>query len=116
MSLRDRILAARDIQSQSIHVSEWDVDIEIRTLSALERTRLVKSCTDAEGLVDLEQMYPMRVIASCFDPETGGKVFDPSDMEVVGDKSAAAIEFVARKAMELSGMNPNAVDTEGKDS
>lgn len=116
MSLRDRILAAEDIDSRTIHIEQWDVDVELRTLSAVERTRLVKSCTDAEGLVDLEKMYPLLVIASCYDPETGGKVFDISDMDAVGDKSASAIEFVARKAMEMSGMNPNAVDTEGKDS
>ena len=116
MSLRDRIQAANDIQNRMINVSQWGVDLELRTLTAIERTRLVKSCTDDEGNVDLERMYPLLLIASCFDPETGDKVFDASDMEMLGDKSASAVEFVARQAMELSGMNAAAVDTEGKDS
>lgn len=116
MSLRDRILAAEDIQTRRVVVPQWEVEVELRTLSALERTRLIKTCTDGEGNVDLEKMYPMLVIAACFDPETGGKVFDVSDFDQIADKSAAAIEFVARNAMELSGMNANAVDAEGKDS
>lgn len=116
MSLRDRIQAANDIRNRLISVPEWSVEIEIRTLTAIERTRLVKSCTDDEGNVDLEKMYPMLLIASCYDPETGGKVFDLNDMEMLGEKSASAIEFVARQAMDLSGMNATSVDSEGKDN
>lgn len=116
MSLRDRILAANDIATRTIHVAQWGVDLEIRTLSALERTRMIKACTDNEGNVDLEKMYPLLVIASAHDPETGAKVFDQNDMGVVADKSASAIEVVAKIAMEMSGMTGDAIDVEGKDS
>jgi hypothetical protein len=36
------------------------------------------------------------------------------DMEALQEKSASAIEFVAQKVMEVSGMTPKAVDEEGK--
>ncbi len=116
MSLRDRILAANDIATRTLHVPEWDVDLEIRTLSALERTRMIKACTDLAGNVDLEKMYPLLIIASAHDPESGAKVFDHSDMTLLGDKSASAVEKVAKVAMEMSGMNAEAIDAEGKDS
>ena len=116
MSLRDRILQAKDIQSNLVTVEQWGVDLDIRTMTAVERSRLVSSCTKADGTVDMEKMYPMLLVASCYDPENGEKVFSSADMEALQEKSAAAIEFVAQKVMEVSGMNPKAVDQEGKDS
>ena len=110
MSLRDRILSANDIATKVIHVPLWDVDLEIRTLSSLERTRMIKACTDKDGNVDLEKMYPLLVISSAHDPESGMKVFDHDDMVAVSDKSAAAIEMVAKVAMEMSGMNAEAIE------
>ena len=100
MSLRDRILAANDIESKVFHVAQWDIDIELRTLSASDRAQLVSSCMSADGTVDIQKMYPSLVIACVYDPETGGR--------------ASAVEFVAQKAMEMSGMKPDAIDEEGK--
>lgn len=114
MSLRDRILSANDIESHVVHVEQWNVDIEIRTVTALERARLVKGCTDENGNVDMERMAPTLIVASCFDPETGNKVFSDEDVEALQEKSSGAIDFVAQKAMEYSGLAPKAVDVEGK--
>ncbi len=114
MSLRDRIIQSKDIQSHLTHVDVWDVDIDIRTMTAIERTRLVATCTKADGTVDMEKMYPLLLISSVYDPETGEKVFSANDMASLQDKSASAIEFVAQKVMEVSGMTPKAVDEEGK--
>ena len=114
MSIRDRIIQSKDIKSHLTHVDVWEVDIDIRTMTALERSRLVATCTKADGTVDMEKMYPLLLISSVYDPETGEKVFGVEDMEALQDKSASAIEFVAQKVMEVSGMNAKAVDEEGK--
>jgi hypothetical protein len=114
VSLRDRILQASDIKSNVLTVEQWGVDLDIRTMTARERSRLVSSCTKPDGTVDMEKMYPLLLIAAVYDPETGDKVFSAEDMESLQEKSASAIEFVAQKIMEVSGMNPKAVDEEGK--
>lgn len=114
MSLRDRILSANDIQSNITHVESWGVDLDIRTITAVERSRLVAQCTKEDGSVDMEKMYPLLIISAVFDPETGEKVFTSDDMLLIQDKSAAAVEFVAQKVMESSGMLAKAVDAEGK--
>lgn len=114
MSLRDRILSANDIQGNTVHVEAWGVDLEVRTITAVERSRLVAMCTKEDGNVDLEKMYPLLIISATFDPETGEKVFTNDDMLLLQDKSATAIEFVAQEVMRMSGMIPKAVDTEGK--
>lgn len=114
MSLRDRILQAKDIESHKTHVEQWGVDLDIRTMTAIERSRLVSSCTKEDGTVDMEKMYPMLLISSVYDPETGEKVFSAEDIDALQDKSASALEFVAQKVMEVSGMTAKAVDEEGK--
>lgn len=114
MSLRDRILSANDIQGNSIQVEAWGVELEVRTITAVERSRLVAMCTKEDGNVDMEKMYPLLIIAAVFDPETGEKVFTADDMMLLQDKSASAIEFVAQEVMRMSGMLPKAVDEEGK--
>lgn len=116
MSLRDRILSANDIQSNIVHVEAWGVDIDIRTITAIERSRLVATCTKEDGNIDMEKMYPLLIIAAVFDPETDTRVFSSDDMMLIQDKSASAVEFVAQKVMESSGMMSKAVDTEGKSS
>ena len=114
MSLRDRILAADDIGKETILIEQWGVELEVRTLSAFQRSRMLKTCTTPDGNVDLDRLYPMLVIATVFDPETGLQVFSEDDMQALQDKSASAVEVVAQKAMEMSGMTPKGGDEEGK--
>lgn len=116
MSLRDQILTADDIGRQTIQVEQWGVELEVRTLSAVQRSRMLKTCSLPDGSVDLDRLYPMLIIATVFDPETGDQVFTPDDMLALQEKSAASIESVAQKAMEMSGMTAKAVDDEGKDN
>ena len=114
MSLRDRIFAADDIGKEIISVPQWNLDVEVRTMSAVKRSQMLAKATLPDGGIDLDKLYPMLIIATVFDPETGASVFDPEDMAMLQEKSAAAIEFLAQKAMKMSGMVTNAVDDEGK--
>jgi len=116
VSLRDRILQANDIESNLLAVPQWGVNLDIRTMTAIERSRLVSTCSKPDGTVDMEKMYPLLLIAAVYDPETGEKVFSKEDIGSLQDKSAAAVELVAQKVMEVSGMSAKAVDEEGKDS
>jgi hypothetical protein len=116
VSLRDRILSADDIGREVIEVSQWGVSLEVRTLSAVQRSRMLKTCTLPDETIDLDRLYPMLIIGTSFDPETGEAVFTESDISALQEKSASAVEFVATKAMAMSGMTPKAVDVEGKDS
>lgn len=116
MSLRDRILAADDIGAQTIEIPQWDVTVEVRTMSAGRRSRMLQTCSLGDGTVDLDRLYPMLIVATVFDPETGERVFEEADIPLLQEKSAGAIEFVAQAAMKMSGMTAQAIDEEGKDS
>jgi hypothetical protein len=116
VSLRDRIIEADDIGKELLEVPQWGITLEMRTMSAIQRSRMLQICTTDDGAVDLDQLYPMLCIATVFDPESGEQVFSEEDIGVLQEKSAAALEFVATRAMEMSGMTAKAVDDEGKDS
>jgi len=116
VSLRDRILAADDIGRTTVDVPQWGVQVEVRTMSAGKRSRMLQTCTLPDGTVDLDRLYPMLIIATVFDPADGERIFTEEDITLLQEKSASAIEFVAQKAMEMSGMTAKAVDEEGKDS
>jgi len=116
VSLRDQILEADDIERSTVHVDQWGVDVEVRTMSAVQRSRMLQACTLGDGNIDLDRLYPMLIIACVFDPDSGAPVFTDDDMQVLQEKSAASIEAVATVAMKMSGMTAKAVDDEGKDS
>ena len=116
MSLRDRILAADDIGKELLVVPHWDVEVELRTMTASERSKMLASAVDNNGNMDLEELYPRILIATVYDPESGDPVFDSDDVASLATKSAAAIEFVAQKSMALSGLAGDGVDEAGKAS
>ncbi len=113
-TLRDKILSAKDIESKIIKIEEWGADIEIRSMTAGERARLLDAAIDAKGKVSMSVLYPGVVLACAYDPETGEKVFTPEDRELLDAKSAAAVEKIAKVALELSGLDIGSVDAAQK--
>lgn len=115
-NLRDRIFAHDDIGKSLVEVPEWDVTVELRTMTAGERSKMMKAALDDEGKVDMSALFPMLLIAATFDPETDEQVFSEGDIAALQQKSAAVVERLGQQAMKLSGMGEDAVDEEGKDS
>lgn len=105
MSLRDQILACKDIQSEVVEVPQWGATVEVRGMTGRQRALVLKESVDARGNVDLQKLYPHLVIVSCYDPETGEPVFLAGDFDAVAEKSGAALEVIAQVAMRLSGFN-----------
>lgn len=117
MNLRDKILAAADIPSETLRIPEWDVEILVKGMSAGERLHLQKVSYDQEtGQVHMEKMYPDIVVSCCHDPETGEPIFTDADKDVILSKSSAAVEKIAEVGLRLSGLGKDASDEAGKDS
>lgn len=101
--LRKTILEADDEQSALIDVPEWGVTVLIKGMSAKERALLLKRVSKG-GEVDLGLWFTELTIRSTHDPETGEKVFDPADRDVLANKSGAAVSRIAEEASRLSGL------------
>ena len=115
-SIKDRIKAANDIDTEVIEIPEWDqVKIEVRSMPGRERAQLLKRATMPDGSMDFEGLYPSVLVACCFDPDSGDKVFDTGDYGWINEKAAGPVERLAQIGMKLSGLTQEAAD-EGKGS
>lgn len=115
-NLREKILASQDIQQETIEVPEWGCSLLVKSMTGKERSFLFTTAIDSKGKLDFEKAYPIILIASVFDPETGEKVFGAADMDVLNSKNAAAMERVAKVAMRLSGLDSESVAKAEKNS
>jgi len=115
-NLSEIIFATSDIAEELVHVDAWGVDILVKAMTARDRARMVEQAGGGEANMNLEQILPDLVILCSYDPESGERIFVPSDRDALLAKSADPIEKIALKAMALSGMSDTAVDEAGKDS
>jgi hypothetical protein len=126
MTLKDKILAAKDIKSELLAVPEWDVELEVRGMSARTRAKFLDAIY-SEGAKDDEArkaattkamvpLLPDFLVDGCYDPATGERVFAAEDIPQLLDKNGAIVERVALKVIALSGLGEKAVDEAGKSS
>ena len=108
-SIRDIALNAKDVRTELVTVPEWDdVKIEVRGFTLGERLAFYDRVAD-DGQVNRENFLPELVIASSFDPDSGQKVFEAADRDMLKTKSAAALERLTTVATRLSGMSDDDV-------
>jgi len=117
MNLRDKILAAQDIPSETLTVKEWDVTVLVKGMSAGERITLMQNAYDqTTQQVNMAAVYPDVVVACVHDPDTGEALFTTADKDALMSKSSAAIESIAAVGLRLSGIGAESEDEAGKGS
>lgn len=109
-NLREQILSKKDIDSERVYIPQWDVTVEVRTLTGRQRAILLQDTVNLKGKVDFQKLYPQLVVMSTYDPQTGKPVFMPGDMDALAEKSGAALEIIAQVATRLSGLNPGELE------
>lgn len=115
MSLRDKILAAEDLERQVEEIPEWGVTVEIRGLSGTDRDAYeAKAIALKRGGTDVElrlQNYRSKLLVKClFDPESGERIFTERDVPELGKRSGVVIDRLFDIARELSGMGDEALE------
>jgi hypothetical protein len=110
--LRERILAAKDIASEPVHVPEWGVTVTVRGLTGSERDRIEALLTDEKGRVDRSRAGDFRATfaAMAIVDEGGRRVFSDADIKALGEKSSTALQRVFDAAVRLSATRPGDVD------
>ena len=112
-SLKDRIKILDDIEKVIIDVLGWKgIKVQVQSMTGAARARILNDSI-IDGQVDNKKLYPSVIIECCFDPKTGEKLFDESDISWLMEKNAKAIEFLAQKGISISGLIPSfETDTE----
>ena len=121
--LAEQLRAAHDVSSELYEIPEWDVTIELRSMSARQRAAFASSVDfTADGNVEVngnrvELMWGTVIQACCFDPDDGEHVFTEDDIEwLMAEKNANTVDALANACLAVSGMGADSDGDAGKDS
>lgn len=121
--LADQIRAAHDVSAELYDIPEWNVTVELRSMSARQRAAFASNVDfTADGGVQMdanrvELMWGAVIQACCFDPDNGEPVFTEEDIEwVMAEKNANVVDSLANACLAVSGMGADSEGDAGKDS
>lgn len=119
MSIRDKILAIEnDTPSELVTIPEWDdLEVLVRGFTLGAKDDFLASVIDVETKkTDLKAFNVGILIGTAFDPTSGAKLFTESDIPVLKQKSAVAIQRLVDAGSRLSGLTDDAVEASAKKS
>ena len=116
MSIKAKIRSAQDIDREIITIPEWDVSIEVRSMTVRQRASFVAASQDTSDNGDkIENVYGQILVTCCIDPEDGSPVFTEDDLSwLMTEKSGAVIDRLVTSCLEVSGLKEKAIDEVGK--
>jgi hypothetical protein len=118
IALRTAIRECDDIKREIMPVPEWKQTMEIRGLTTGERGDVFsRARVDVAGeQTDPRLLFPLVMIAACYVPETGEKLFEDGDIDWLVQKSAGVTARIASAILRLSGLRPEEVEAIKKGS
>lgn len=108
-AIRERIRKVRPYTSVTVDVEEWDVTVEVRSMTLGDRNemgvQMAKSGDDGDD--SFRNFYPMVLIACAFDLE-GNHIFTHEDLAWINSLDANIVDKIAKPAMDLNGFGKEA--------
>lgn len=105
---RDAILQAEDLLTEDVEVEEWGGAVRVRALTGAERDAFEQSIVEQRGKSTRVNMRNIRakLVALTVVDGDGKRLFSDKDAELLGKKSAVALNRVFEIAQKLSGLSP----------
>lgn len=113
-SARDRILAHPRGTGEMLEVPEWDVTVELRSMSIAQKGKLIGDEEPTAAKMSL--MLPEVIVFTCYDPDSGEPIFSADDLEWLQNEPASIIENVAMKGLNVSGVEEDTGQEKKDDS
>ena len=103
-----QILQIVDIKTERVAVPEWGGDVMVREFTGTDRDAFEESMVriDADGgrRADVSNMRAKLVSMCLIDEETGERMFGQDELNLLGSKSASALERVFKVCQRINGM------------
>jgi len=110
MNLRDKILNSDDLSKKKMEIPEWDVTINVCTMSGTQRAKLLEKAQNAEAKgQDLVDFYSKILAMTIRDPETNELVFTEDDYDRLMDKNVKVIERIVEISLTLNGLGGDSI-------
>jgi hypothetical protein len=115
----DAILAVDDRPTETVPVPEWGGDVMVRGMDGQGRDAYFASMAVQRGKQVTQDVHnaTARLVARCIvDPESLEPMFTLEEADILGRKSAAALDRVGNVAARLSGLTEDDMEELKKDS
>ena len=107
MKIRDAILSAQDVKSESVLVPEWNNStVYIRTMSGTERSEF-ESAVYKDGKVETANFYA-ELLVRCLADDKGALIFTSADVAALSAKSGSVLARLAEVASRVNALSPKA--------
>lgn len=97
---REAILNSADLKTETVQVPEWGGEVIISTMTGAARDAWEQSLIKGKETV-LDNVRA-RLVAACVVDEKGARLFSEKDAELLGKKSASALERCVKVAQRLN--------------
>jgi endo-alpha-1,4-polygalactosaminidase (GH114 family) len=115
---KEAILNAQDLQHEDVFVEEWKGTVRVRALTGAERDAFEASIVEGKGKNVKTNLKNIRakLVALAVINENGERLFNDHEAQVLGTKSASALDKVFEVAQRLSGLRDEDVEELAKNS
>lgn len=103
-SARERIFARPRPKGEQLEIKDWDVTIELRSMSIAQKSQLLSE-EGEDSAPKILTLLPEVIIYTCYDVDTGEPVFTADDLPWLQDAPSSIIERVATEGLRVSGMD-----------
>ena len=107
---RDMILAQTDLTLEAVFVPEWNATVGVRVMNGHERDRFEGLMLDYQEQGRRLHNFRARLLVQCLCDEQGGRLFDLSEVEALGEKSSVALDRLFAVAQRLNKLTQEEVD------
>ena len=105
---RSAILSIQDLPFEDVDVPEWGGTVRIGTMTGAMRDAWEQSLVvPGQQKADTRNIRA-KLVAACAITDTGSLLFQEADIPALGNKSAAALDRLAKVAQRLNGINSTA--------
>lgn len=104
---RDALLAAPDIEYDSMEVPEWGGSVRLKMLTSRERDAYEASCLRKrhDGTKEFDaRNVRAKLVALCLVDEAGNRLLQEEDIAALGRKSAKALSRVFDRCSAMNGL------------
>lgn len=113
---KDEILSAK-LPTREVDVPEWGGAVLVRSMTAFERDKFEMYLQRQKETAGSASFSTRAYVASCtIVGEDGQRLFSDEDVQILGQKSAHALDRILDAVLSLSGMESGAIEDAEKNS
>jgi hypothetical protein len=110
LKIKEAILAADDLVTETVKVPEWNMTVYIRSMSGQERDKFESSAFNAStGKVNAENLRA-KLVSMCLVDKEGSRIFSDKEAVELGKKSAKVLSRLYDIATKLNALSDDDIE------